>query len=112
MLNKQTLLTHIEKRNNGYLNFSDIELNNAYDLIMFHNFTIDQVCKMSDHEIEEILENDGQIEVKIYKNDYNIVCKKCGKPVNMEYTDNPEDGYLLECKCGHTGFMSIYCFEN
>lgn len=105
------LQAHIDRMNKGFLDFSQCELNTRADLVRFEGFTLEKACSIDESEAYAIMEGET-IEKPVYENQYGITCKCCGKPVAMEYTDSPSDGYQLNCENSHYDFVSIYVFDN
>jgi hypothetical protein len=105
------LKAHIERLDNGHLDFSQVELNTRADLVRFEGYSLKRACEIEESLAYDIVEHNPIMEREEFKNEYGLTCKCCGKPVSITYTDSPSDGYFLECKNEHYDFASIYGFD-
>lgn len=105
------LQAHIDRMNAGHLDFSQVELNTRADLVRFEGFSLQRACEIDESLAYDIMEGNNVSNEDEFQNEYNLICKCCGKPVSMTYTDSPSDGYMLLCENDHYDFASVYCFE-
>lgn len=104
MLNKELVLKALLERENGATpNFSEIELNQAVDLVIFNNYTIEQVCNMSSEELDMVSNPEDYDE---YITEDYYICPCCGKKIIVRYDGERIEGYWGFCECGHD--YSIY----
>jgi len=108
MINKLLLVKAIEDKQNGVSpNFSNIELNQAVDLVIFNNYSIDEVCKMDSYELDEASSDDNDIDTSNY-----YICPTCGKKLEMWYDGERYEGYTGSCDCGKDFKVSSYGLDD
>lgn len=105
------LSQHIQYLNQGYVDFSQVELNSRADLVRFFGYSVEDAIKLPEDQVYNVIENDGGNIEEGYSNDYGLKCNTCNESVRMDYTDSPSDGYHLICKNEHYGFISVYATD-
>lgn len=109
----EMLQKHIVQKQNGQCNFSQIELNSRADLVIFMGYSIEEAIRIPEEKVYRILDNDSDFgNEEAFENKYGLNCDCCSLPFKMTYTDNPSDGYRLECENGHYGFISVYAIDS
>jgi hypothetical protein len=102
---------HILIMNKGHIDLSKVEWNCRADLVRFLGVSLEKAVEMSEDEVYGTLDADGNSSDEPFENQYGLTCKCCSKPVRMDYTDNPSDGYNLICSDNHYGFISVYATD-
>jgi hypothetical protein len=113
------LQLHINKLDNGILDFSECEMNTRADLVRFEGFTLEQACNIEESEAYNIMEGNSEDE-EWETNHYNFTCQCGSKDIKIkwinghftQHSSSSSDGYICKCKCEKEFFIHECALDN